>query len=325
MICCRRRAARLGPAALAAALLASGCRDREPAGPPAAEQPAPAAEYGVFADAPREVTLLARGAEPRRALAYRMHRARREARVGFTVGAPGTGRGAAPPAIALLSTLVWTRSGPPGAGATYDFALRDLEPALPADMSDEERAIVGSIHAMFGKVTGRVHAGAAGPTRLAQTGGLPTQPSWMWLLHAAMVPLPAEPVGPGARWRSRQTLTTPEGLTGVEEREGELVSFDGERARVKVTGTVSFVPPAATAGEMAVVGARLETSGSALVDPADPLPASASLQIRQSTRFQLPGLAAPDQDGGPPAAAEEQTATATTRFEIDPLSGSAAP
>ena len=316
---CRRRAARLGPvgaAAVAAALLAGGCRDREAAAPPAAEQPA-AAEYGVFAEAPREVTLLDPGAEPRRALAYRMHRARREARVGFTVGAPETGRGAAPPAIALLATLVWTRGGPPGAAAPYDFALRDLEPALPADMSGEERAIVGSIHRMFGAVTGRVHAGAAGPLRLAQTAGMPTQPSWMWLLHAAMVPLPAEPVGPGARWRSRQSITTPEGLTGVEEREVELISFDGERARVQVTGTVSFAPAEGAADEVAVVDARLETSGSALVDPADPLPDSASLEIRQSTRFRLPGLAAPDQDGGPPVAAEEQTAIGTIRLEIE--------
>lgn len=222
-------------------------------------------EFGAYATEPREVTLVEPGSEPRRALAYAMSADRRDAKVSLTVGAlsPDPGSFAA---IALTATVAWTRGERASDRVRYDFRIRDLAPRRDPTMGDDEWKIVRTIYDAFERVTGRARVNAAGAVELVQTGGKPTLPSWLGLLHLAIVPLPDAPVGAGARWRTRQSITTQDGTRGDETREYELLSIDGEQFVVRMSGQVVFADVTAT------------LSGDVTVKLADALPASAKLQ-----------------------------------------------
>jgi hypothetical protein len=240
-------------------------------------------EFGAYATEHREVTLVEPGREPRRALTYAMSADRRDAKVSLTVGPlpPDPGSSAA---IALTATVAWTRGDRANDRVRYEFRIRDLLPRRDPSMSDDEWKVVGQIYNAFEGVSGRARVSPAGALDLAQTGGVSTLPSWLGLLHLAIVPLPDAPVGVSARWRTRQSITTQDGTRGDETREYELLSIDGEQIAVRMSGQVVFPELTAT------------LSGDLVVKLADALPASAKLKY--VLRMELAGEALPSSDEG---------------------------
>lgn len=231
-------------------------------------------EFGAYATDPREVTLVEPGREPRRALAYAMSTDRRDAKVSLTVG-PLTPDPSSVAAIALTATVAWMRGDRTSDRVRYEFRIRDLAPRRDPTMGDDEWKIVRSIYDAFEGVAGRARVNPAGAVDLAQTGGVSTLPSWLGLLHMAIVPLPDVPVGVSARWRTRQSITTQDGTRGDETREYEVMSLEGEQLTVRLSGQILF--PEATA----------TLSGELTVKLTDALPASAKLQY--ALRMKLEG------------------------------------
>jgi hypothetical protein len=275
-------------------LVATACKDRSarpeptlPPGPPHAQPANATDEFNAYGTAPREVELVSSGGEPRRVLAYAMSGGPREARVALASGSRHAGKELM--SIALDATLQWSRGGASGDRERYELEFRDAQATRDPTMSDDEWGVVRSIHQAFGRVAGRARIGRHGDLDLAQTRGLTTQPSWLYLLHLAVVPLPVDPVGAGARWRTRQPLTADDGTAGIEDRTYELIAFDGDTLTVQLSGRGVYTPDTAgSANPRAPEQVTLAFTGELAIDLADPLPRSAALGVEQRMHIPAP-------------------------------------
>lgn len=210
----------MGRSLLAVALLAScaaatGCRSQ---GQPVADQ------------AP-EIHVLAAGSAPRRALAYRPSGGDRQLDLTIELPAPAPGEG-----TKLGLVLDWSDDGTADDGRTRrDYAVTAGKTiAVPASAGEQEASIIRMIGQSYRGIAGHALA-TPSHVRFAQTAGKPVSPSVTWMLTAAAVPLPAEPVGVGARWRAVQR--------GVIDRSAyvldvtyELVGLEADSARLRVSG-----------------------------------------------------------------------------------------
>jgi hypothetical protein len=256
------------------------CKERERAEPtsvaPGSGSPAtmtPDDEGASYGDAPRTVSLEHAGTEPRRVVTYAMTGPKREPPMSIAVVIPD-GRGNEMASLALRAKLVWVPAGPRGDRTRHDFRVSDLVPTRDPTMGDDEWRFVGTLYKAFEQVTGRAYVSATGETRVAQVDGLPTTPSVPALVHTAIVPLPAAPIGLGARWHTEQAL--PPGMGAEQEnRTYELIAVAGDTLTVQLVGQLSITASAPGAG-VAVDGFRI--TGEIVIDLADPLPRSALIE-----------------------------------------------
>ena len=247
---------------------------------------------GAYATEPRVVTLVQPGAEPRRALAYAFSQPRREAAVSLDVGTPEMS------SISLRGTLVWARTKQAADRVDHAFRFRDVTGRRDPTMGDSEWSVVKGIYSGFEAVTGIAHVARGGAVTFEQTGGLPTTPSWLAMLHVALTPFPTEAVGTGARWRSQQPIKSADGTPGIDEREYELVSIDGDRLELRVTGRTTYQPASGTESnqDLKLVEATLALSGDLELTLDDALPRSAAFELRPHLRFE-PSHAMPESVG----------------------------
>lgn len=264
----------------------------------------PAKPLQSFGTAPPTVTLLEEGREPRRTLAYAPSGGRRKAKLSWTLSQPGM-----PQASMNMKLTVDWRSPAASTGA-WQFAVEKAEPgAMPPDASEEEQQVIKSVYAMFAQVKGRVEASGSGHFQFHQTGGVPTQPSLLWLLHALVVPFPGEAIGEGARWKVSQQLTQ-RGLEGKSVRHYQLTRLADETVGVRVEGTTEWRPGTASKSSQIGLGSVSETlEGELTTDLTDPLPASGRLTLAQEIVMKLP-------PSGPGSAAAEDGSEHTMRTKI---------
>ena len=204
--------------------------------------------YGT-GDAKIEVT--SAGAEPRMRLAYQPRTAKTSAQLAFQIAPAGV-----PPEIQNGATLTLDWSS----GSPSTFVVSRADGIIPADAKDVERKMIAAIWRAFERVAGRVAVDARGRAKLARTDDrLPTQPSVLYLVHAVIVPLPAEPIGLGATWHAVEQIED-----ATLDRTYELIAPN----TVRVGGGTK-----SDDGELVV-------SGSITLDLEAVLPRSAELDLR---------------------------------------------
>lgn len=194
------------------------------------------------------------GAEPRRTLQYAGTGAERRGRFSWQMWMTGDEPQLA---MGLDIDVRWT----PRSAGEWAFAVdgvRGLDGSPDHPMSDDEKTVQRAIHDTIGRVGGRARMHEGSRLELAQTRGMTTQPSIAMLLYLFSIPLPAEPLGLGARW----TVTDAD-----DSREFEIVALTGERASVKIGAVLRpKVPPGSQ------VPASVETiTGLAELEFTDPL------------------------------------------------------
>lgn len=310
--------------ALLGALAVAGCR-----GKPAAKQ-APAADAGVSgprirtlppsptvfppeppAEMPRELrfTLLEPGTGKRTRLRYRGGGAAREltaratvtthayadgawtdeltlapVRDGFGISADATSAGAL---IVHLRPLVASVEAPAGAAATPAVSAAEAYVARWRSLLEKRRADV-TIDAR-----GRLTAAVILDDPAAGQSDARDELVQRWL--GLVVPVPEEPVAPGARWRV-VTILRAGGATLKQNATYTLVSAGDAGWTVEVSAErigepqdISIPGVAGSPGEL--VALRRVVTGSVTVSSSDPLPLRGSLTAEVSThaRFRLDG------------------------------------
>jgi hypothetical protein len=265
----RCRGARLlARVALAASLLASGCGDDEaaPASPGAAARPAATANTaaavarpvraaaGSAAPAvepprpePAKVVLLEAGRKPRRVLRYKLPRSYRDKlgmtiRVGMEMGSGAEAVKIDLPVIRLAMDVA--AAGERAADSVFRFELTDAD-ALPGDK------MFASTHdqlvAQMKKAVGAAGTLVVDPRGVSREVDLDLPPemdpqmseSMRWSRQAMeqmSAPLPAEPIGIGARWQVDQ-LVQLNGLAVMQRTEFQLTAL--KRTRLSLETTIS--------------------------------------------------------------------------------------
>lgn len=273
------------PAALLVCCIALGCRDK---GQPVGDQ------------AP-EVSLLAAGSAPRRALSYQpVDRDRQlELTIELDAGIPGEG-------MKLGLVLDWSEAGTADGRPRRDYAVTGADAAsMPASAGAQEAQIIRMIASSYRGTAGHALSTPSGHVAFAQTAGKPMTPNLTWLLSVAVVPLPVEPVGVGARWRAVQRGTI-EGAAYVLDRTYELVALEADGARLRVTGeqVVAVGQGDADASTMDGLTMGMRVAGDVAIGFGDVLPRSGrwSLvpELGELPGEELPGEERTSDDGDGP-------------------------
>lgn len=224
--------------ALAAALvLAAGCHERDPS----SSQDSARDTASAQARQRPVITLLDPGAEPRRALRYRLTEGAREALVMRTnLIIDTTTDGTPAPTIeyppVVMNLRLHIASKPSDSEARYTFALASVDvedapgvlPEVLETMRQHFRAVTG--------MTGSAHVDTRGFNWDARMDLPPDMtPAVQQMMDSAAqnmdqvsAPLPEEPVGQGARWELRQTIEQ-NGVTLQQTTLFELIELDGTR------------------------------------------------------------------------------------------------
>jgi hypothetical protein len=234
--------------------------------------------YTPYATEPRELTLDSPGKEPRRLIAYPLTSERRDTTMTLAVGAADGDEMIS--ALAMTASVRWSGGARDGNRATYELHIDRVTPRRDPTMGDEEWSSVRKIYEAFEDVSVRARVTAAGAVDLQQTRGKHTTPDWTGLLHMAIVPLPTEPVGPGARWRTRQSLGKEGDTSSVEERTYELDAIDGDRLVLRVSEQITYTTSAVAANNAHAVPLETRTSGTLTVQLSSVLPAAVKLESR---------------------------------------------
>ncbi len=271
---------------------------------------------------PKVVTLLAAGAEPRAPLRYTP-----------TVGAVERGRivlrmssrmeiGGMPVPLELPPLALDVRVLPTAVGPAGDFRFAYEVTGIGTTPDGElDPAIAGELRGMVG-TRADVHLSATG-RRLGATYAVPDGAPPTLLdnlqrsLHDATAPLPEAPVGIGARWETRETVTE-NGIRVQRTTTMTLRALDDRKASLDV----SVLPEAATQ-ELdlpdlpAATTARLErltgrTVGTLVLDLRGILPARAETNATLETTVSI----APA--NGPAAPMSMATTVSTTLERLDP-------
>lgn len=271
---------------------------------------------------PKVVTLLAAGAEPRAPLRYTP-----------TVGAVERGRivlrmssrmeiGGVPVPLDLPPLALDVRVLPTAVGPNGDFRFAYEVTGIGTTPDGElDPAIAGELQGMVG-LRADVHLSATG-RRLGATYAVPDGAPPTLLdnlqrsLNDATAPLPDAPVGVGARWETRETVTE-NGVRLQRTTTTTLRALDDRRA----TLDVSVLPEAATqdldlADLPAGTTARLErltgrTVGTLVLDLGGVLPARAETNATLETTVSIAPAS------GPPAAMSMSMSVSTTLERLAP-------
>jgi hypothetical protein len=123
------------------------------------------------------------------------------------------------------------------------------------------------------------------------------------LLEQAVVPLPAEPIGVGATWRSARSQTIDGAIATYTY---ELVALDAGRARVRVAGMEAATPAGDADDAAEPIGMAVKLEGEAEIDFSDLLPRSG----RWSTSLVSGGAVSTDRADGGAFGTEDSSLTA---------------
>lgn len=294
---------------LAAALVpAAACREREPSSGPAGSD---SARGGAGAQPGKQpvITLLDPGAEPRRALRYRLTEGAREAlvmRTNLTIDTSADGVPAPtveyPPVVMNLSLHI--ASKPSDSQARYTFALESVDvedapgvrPEVLESMRQHFRAVTG--------MTGSAHVDTRGfnwDARMdVHRDMTPTIQQMMDSASQSMdqvsAPLPEEPVGQGARWELQQTIEQ-NGVTLQQKTLFELTELDGTRGilTTRITqhaGRQPMAVPSVPAGTAEMLSLDSTGSGRIYFD-LDRLVPRSTLDMRSDYSLRITSNGAP--------------------------------
>ncbi len=223
----------VGCAALGAVLAVGACGD--------SETPAPAASVTL--------TMLETGREPRRALRYPSEptpptKMSLSLRLAMKMEMPGSP--VPPVTMPGLRLLLDVSSARADDKLRYQFTVADADltstdnahPSLLAEM----RKGVGSLVATSGQLTVDAR-GTRSELSMALPAGLGQElaqfmNSAKLAIGQMVVPLPAEPVGPGAKWEAVEIISQ-DGITVRETTYYELVALDGPRALIRTQSAQS--------------------------------------------------------------------------------------
>jgi len=217
----------LGCAALGGALAAPGCGDGEgPAAPPAVT-----------------LTLLESGREPRAVLRYPSEptaagKLSLTLRLAMKMEVPGSP--VPPVTMPGLRLLIDVTSARADKGVKYQFTVADADltstdnahPSLLAEMRKGVDTLVGaSGHLVLES------RGTTGDLTLAHPAGIGQElgeflNSARLAMGQMVVPLPAEPIGAGAKWEAVE-IVSQDGINVREKTYFELVAIDGPRALLR--------------------------------------------------------------------------------------------
>ena len=215
----------LGCAAIGGA--AAGCGDIEgPAPPP-----------GVT------LTLIESGREPRTALRYPSEptaagKMSLSLRLAMKMEVPGSP--VPPVTVPGLRLLVDVASARGDHGVKYQFTVADADltstdnahPSLLAEMRKGVGALVGASGHLILEARGtRSDLSLAHPAGIGQELGEFVNSARL-AIGQMVVPLPAEPVGPGAKWEAVETVSQ-DGISVREKTYFELVAIDGPRVLLR--------------------------------------------------------------------------------------------
>lgn len=148
-----------------------------------------------------------------------------------------------------------------------------------AELTAKSGAAAGPQQAMFERmklgflrVKGDSAVSAGRQIRLTQNRGQTTTPPVPWILHSVVVPLPAEPMGVGAKWTVRQPIDTL-GRKGTSERAYHLRAKEGDQLTVAISGTDRWKAAGGRADGTTTL------SGESVISLDDPLPSSSKMTL----------------------------------------------
>lgn len=223
-----------------------------------------------------KVTVLAAGVEPRRALRYQLGGPDRRVNLALEVAAPVPNEG-----MKFGMVVDWraARSADPGR-MRRDWSVSSTRTlAAPGSAGAGERQIIDTLASAYRGNAGHAVANSAGHASFTRTSaGAPVRPTVEGMFEMAVVPLPSEPVGVGARWRADRTETV-DGETYTLSYTYELVALAADGARVRISGmqvadTGTPTADAGNDGELDAAGVGLRYSGEAEIGFSDCLPRS---------------------------------------------------
>jgi hypothetical protein len=279
--------------ALGCAVAASGCSDKDRT-----------ARTGQAGPSPVEVTLLDAGKQPRRALRYQPGRARRQFELGYEIAMPEARAKGKDEETRFALTVDWRAADAEAGRARREWTVTDTRAvALPASAAAGEASIIRSIAEAYRGATGHVVADSAGRGTFTRGEGQPVRPGVESLLEQAVVPLPAEPIGVGATWRSARSQTIDGAIATYTY---ELVALDARRARVRVAGLEAATPAGDADDAAEPIGMAVKLEGEAEIDFSDLLPRSG----RWSTSLVSGGAVSPDRADGGAFGTEDSSLTA---------------
>jgi hypothetical protein len=217
----------VGCAVLGAALAVTACEDPE--------RPAPAASVTL--------TLLEAGREPRAALRYPSEptpptKMSLSLRLAMKMEMPGSP--VPPVTMPGLRLLLDIASAEKDGKVRYQFTVADADltstdnahPSLLAEMRKGVGSLVGASGQLMVDARGtRSDLTLALPSGIGQELGQ-FMNSAKLAIGQMVVPLPAEPVGPGAKWEAVEVVSQ-DGITVREKTYFELVALDGPRALIR--------------------------------------------------------------------------------------------
>ena len=256
---------------------------------------------------PRELsaTVKDRGAEPRAALRYTLATGAERTvivAVALTSRSLRDGAWTAPVTLPRMRHGVAVRAG--GARLLLRALPVEIDPdattealRLAAAQADRWRLIAGRRSNVGVDARGRIGAVAFADTP-GDNGAPSPEPApardelWQWLL-GTMVPLPDEPVGPGATWTVESVIRI--GTATVEQiGTYRLIAADPSTMTIDVTLRRIGEPQTHDGAEL--VGLLRETRGTLVVSASDGLPVSGrlDLELRVHARFQGIDVASED-------------------------------
>ena len=247
------------------------------------------------------LTLLESGREPRRLLRYpasptAAHRVSLTLRLAMKMEVPGSPvPPVTMPGLRLLLDIVSARGE---RHVKYDFTVSDADltgtdnahPSLLAEMRKGVAQLIG--------VTGHLRVDARGfasDLSLALPAGIGQELSQFMnsarlAIGQMVVPLPAEPIGIGAKWEAAETIQQ-DGMSVRERTHYELIALDGPRALIRTqTGQSADKQRAALPGlpdgvSAEVVSLRGSGSGETEVDLRRLAPGSAREEVKTDVSF----------------------------------------
>lgn len=288
--------------ALAAAILAialAACSGGSDSASGAATQmPAPAASSGAVGDAPApsepttadagagSVTLITPGDEPRTELRYDFTDGQQVSAAMSQTQQMAQSIDGQPAPEVMLTTLFDFVGEVEADGDTYTLPLTvensrvadDTDPQLRDAVSEGISALDGATFVTVGDTRGQII-----DSTIEDAEGLQSDPSMMSMMEsmaeqsALSFPLPAEPVGVGARWSSTQELDL-QGFVIPQTTETELLSIDGNVIELAITSTQEVPPGPMTLGgtEVEIRAWDVQAEGTVLIDLTHPTPTSES-------------------------------------------------
>jgi hypothetical protein len=215
---------------------------------------------------PATVTVLARGAEPRAPLRYKIaadHKSVMDVTMGISMNMNmgGTAMPMNMPPI-LMSAAIDVTGVAPNGDVTFNVAFTKMGvgPGADPNITAAMEGVASSITALKGTVT----VSSRGVTKSVQLDYSKVDPSLQQALaqmtssiENISAPLPEEAVGAGARWEVRQAINSG-GIVMFQKSEYELVSMDASSVSMKVkidqqAPAQPFANPALPAGVDAAI------------------------------------------------------------------------